>query len=332
MAKRNSEIIKNYLTKFPNTPTLTLAKKIYAENRLEFTDVEHARSVIRNYRGQLGGKNRKHLKDKTHFKEAGSHNPFKLPESYAVERKPFKLPLADNNILVLSDLHFPYQNNEAISIAMQYGLDAKVNTIFLLGDVLDFFQCSRFEKTPHKRSIAQEFDSARQFFTSLRIAFPTQNIYWIKGNHDERYEKWLYVKAPEIFDVEDFQLDVLLRLNDFKIKIIESDVLVKFGKLNVSHGHHVTRGVFAPVNTARAAYLKAKSSIMVGHSHQVSQHVEKTVDGDIISCWSVGCLCELRPDYEPLNTKASHGFAHVRVEKNGDYHVDNKMIFNGKLL
>ena len=332
MSKRTSEIVKNYLTKFPNTPTMTLAKKIYAEHRIDFTDVEHARSTIRTYRGQAGDALRKVIKDKSHYKEAGDKNPFKLPESYAVERKPFKLPLADNNILVLSDLHFPYQNNEAISIAMQYGLDNNVNTIFLLGDVLDFFQCSRFEKTPHKRSIAQEFDAARQFFTSLRAAFPTQSIYWIKGNHDERYEKWLYVKAPEIFDVEDFQLDVLLRLNEFKIKIIEGNVLVKFGKLNVSHGHHVVKGVFAPVNTARGAYLKAKASIMIGHTHQVSQHVEKTVDGDIISCWSVGALCELRPDYEPLNTKASHGFAHVIVEKNGDYHVDNKMIFNGKLL
>ena len=137
---------------------MTLAKKIYAEHRIDFTDVEHARSTIRTYRGQAGDALRKVIKDKSHYKEAGDKNPFKLPESYAVERKPFKLPLADNNILVLSDLHFPYQNNEAISIAMQNGLDNNVNTIFLLGDVLDFFQCSRFEKTPHKRSIAQEFD------------------------------------------------------------------------------------------------------------------------------------------------------------------------------
>lgn len=332
MSKRTSEIVKNYLTKFPNTPNLTLAKKIYAENRLEFTDVEHARSVIRKWRGQSGDKKRKEIKDKVYFKEAGKLNPFKLPESYAVERKPFKLPLADNNILCLFDIHIPYQNNDALSIAFQYGLDNNVNTIFLGGDVLDFFQCSRFEKTPYKRSIAQEFDACREFLAALRNTFPTQNIYWLKGNHDERYEKWLYVKAPEIFDVEDFQLETLLRLNEYKVKIIEGNVLVKFGKLNVSHGHHVVKGVFAPVNTARGAYLKAKASIMIGHTHQVSQHVEKTIDGDIISTWSVGCMCELRPDYEPLNTKASHGFAHVKIEKSGNYTVENKMIFNGKLL
>jgi hypothetical protein len=147
-----------------------------------------------------------------------------------------------------------------------------------------------------------------------------------------RYEKYLYVKAPEIFDVDDFQIESLLRLNEMKIKMIEDHRLVKFGKLNVSHGHHVVKGIFAPVNSARGAYMKAKASILIGHTHSVSTHTEKTINGEIISCWSMGCMCELQSDYDPLNAKASHGFAHITIERNGYYHVDNKMIFKGKLL
>ena len=55
----NGEIVKKYLKKFPNTPNLTLAKKIYKENSKLFTNVDSVRSLIRSYLGQAGQKNRK---------------------------------------------------------------------------------------------------------------------------------------------------------------------------------------------------------------------------------------------------------------------------------
>lgn len=327
-----AEIVKKEISRFKKTPSLTLAKKIYAAHPLLFKDVEDARSFVRIYRGQSGVVKRKEITDKSNYKEAGDKNPFKLPESFAKDRTPFKLPLAHNNILVLSDIHAPYHDIEAITIALNYGKEKEVNTIFINGDLLDFFQCSRFEKTPNKRSIKEEFEAAREILQVIRKEFPSAAIYFLKGNHDLRFEKWLYVKAPEIFDCEEFQLEYLLRLKDLNIKIIEDNVLVKFGKLNVSHGHYVIKGIFAPVNSARGAYMKAKASILIGHTHSVSAHTERTINGEIISCWSTGCLCETKTDYDPLNAKASHGFARVVVEKNGDYHVENKMIYKGKLF
>ena len=48
------EIVKNYLRKFPNTPSLTIAKKVYAENNADFKDVEDVRTIIRYQRGLKG--------------------------------------------------------------------------------------------------------------------------------------------------------------------------------------------------------------------------------------------------------------------------------------
>ena len=56
------KIVKEYSEKYTDTPNLTLAKKIYAENPGMFDSVEHIRTVIRYYRNAAGNKNRKRTK------------------------------------------------------------------------------------------------------------------------------------------------------------------------------------------------------------------------------------------------------------------------------
>ena len=58
--------VHDLLTKYPNTPSLTLAKKIMSENGSMFTTVEAARSAIRYFRGATGTKARKNVDPKWH--------------------------------------------------------------------------------------------------------------------------------------------------------------------------------------------------------------------------------------------------------------------------
>jgi hypothetical protein len=69
---------------------------------------------------------------------------------------------------------------------------------------------------------------------------------------------------------------------------------------------------------------------MCFHFHQTSEHTEPTISGEIITCWSVGCLCNLHPEYMPLN-KWNHGFAEIYNE-DGFFNVKNRKIINYKLL
>jgi predicted phosphodiesterase len=265
------------------------------------------------------------------MKEKRSMNPYKLPDSYEDKREPYILPVCCNNILLISDLHIPYHNIPAVTIALDYGKKEKVNTIFINGDLLDCHSISKFESDPKKRSIKQEFDATREFLTQLRKAFPKASIYWLKGNHCIRWEKFLYAKVREIWDDDYFFLEERLQLNSVNVKILDDKVLVKAGKLSITHGHHIFKGAFTPVNPSRGAFLRAKQSLIVGHLHRPSHHPETDLDGKIISCWSTGCLCELRADYSPLVGNTMHGFAHIQIGKDGDYTVKNYSIINGKL-
>lgn len=291
--------------------------------------MEQARSIIRRLTGNNGTYSRGY--DDNFKTEPKPYNPYNLPESYEEKREAFVLPKACNNILLISDLHIPYHNIKAVTIALDYGKANDVNTIFINGDLIDNHQVSRFETDPKKRSVKQEFDATKQFLVSLRAAFPDAAIYWLKGNHCIRWEKFLLMKVREIWDDEYFQLEERLQLNSVKVKLLDDKTLVKAGKLSITHGHHIFKGVFTPVNPSRGAFLRAKQSLIVGHLHRASHHPEVDLDGKIISCWSTGCLCELKPNYSPMVSNSQHGFAHIMVEKNGDYTVKNYQIVNGKL-
>jgi predicted phosphodiesterase len=310
-------------------PTRQLARIVYEKNKLAFNDYEDVRCRLRYIEGKKGLTQRKSIK--TIHMETRPLNPYNLPTSYADDRKPFKLPLACDNILLISDLHIPYHNVKAISLAINYGVENNVNTIFINGDLMDFYKISRFQHDPRKRSIKEEFDACRLLLERLRDVFPKAEIYWLKGNHDMRYEHWLMSKCIEIFDDPYYQLENRLMLNDLRIKLLDDKVLVKIGKLNVTHGHHVFKGVFTPVNPARGAYMRAKKSVICGHLHRPSTHSEVDIDNGVTTCYTTGCLCELRPDYSPLVANSMHGFAHITTKKNGNYLVRNFQIIEGNI-
>jgi predicted phosphodiesterase len=334
MAKNTlkGNLIKEILIKYPKHPTKTLADILYKENPLIFKDAEEARHNIRYYRGESGQKLRE---SSTFYKDNGKAEKIstmpKMPDSFAGEQKKYKLPVADNNILMISDLHIPYQVNSAVEAAINYGVEHKVNTVFINGDLLDFHHQSRFQADPKKRCTKDEFNACIQFFEYLRYKLPNANVYWLLGNHDIRYEEWLKIKAPMLFFDEYYLLEDRLNLAKHRVKKIDDKTLVKIGKLNVTHGHLLLRGVFAPVNAARGVFMRAKESTIIGHVHKVSEHQETTLNGSAVITYSTGCLCELNPDYSPFANNYMHGFAHIRTESNGDYHVRNFKIINGKI-
>ena len=323
----NTELARQYREKYGwDMPTAKLARIMYEENKLKFTSLETARSRLRYIEGKTGEKIKAIPKQ-----DNRPFNPYKIPESSKQEREPFILPKLNNNIMLISDLHIPYHDIESITIAFDYGVEHKVNTIFINGDLLDFHHLSRFQKDPRKRSIKHEFDTCKEFLRVLRLTFPEAQIYWLKGNHDMRYEHWLMTKVYEVFDDEYYHMEQRLRLNEENVHIIDDKTLVKAGKLSITHGHHVMRGFFAPVNSARGAWMKAKQSVIISHVHKVSQHVEVNMDGESFGAWSTGSLCENRPDYSPLVSSYQNGFAHITIDGNGDFQVRNYHIINGKL-
>lgn len=326
-----ADIARDYRSKFPKPPTLSLARKMYNENISVFKDLEDARKSIRYIEGKAGAKNRRSVTKTEFFKEDDRpRNPFNLPDSEETIYEPYVIR-GHKRLLILSDIHFPYHSIQALNAALTYAKKEGVDGIILNGDTLDFYQLSRFEKDPRKRSFAHELDAGKRFLEILQKEFKCR-VYWKNGNHEDRYENYLKVKAPELLGVNDFKMENLLNLKNFNCTIIENKRIIKANKLNIIHGHEYPGGAFNPVNIARGLFLKGKVSALQGHNHQTSEHTESNMNEEIITTWSVGCLSELHPTYMPLN-KWNHGFGIVELNDNKkDFEVKNKRIYNGKVL
>lgn len=327
-----SEIIKGLLEKFPNATTRAIARMAYDDNAGVFTTVDAARQLTRYYRGANGKHNRGSLKDKrfTRDYDPDRVNPFKLPESDESEYLPYILPDDCKRVLCLYDIHFPYHDVPALTAALNYGKLKKADTIFIGGDALDFYALSSFDRDPRKRGFKDELDMMKLFFETLRREFPDSRIIYLLGNHEERYERYMLVKAPELLGVQEFKLKALLKCDDYGVEIVDKKRVCKLGKLSLIHGHEFGHQFTSPVNPARGLYMKAKRSTLCGHHHQTSEHSESDINGDVVTTWSLGCLCYLHPEYRPLN-KWNHGFAFITL-KDGGYKVHNKRIIDGEIV
>lgn len=332
-ATYKADMVIEYCEKHPDMPTRTLARLIAEQNPLDFT-VSGARIMVRYYRHEHDvrrtpkGKDTKHLKRSETQKKRHMAHKFEAPESDYKVIKPFKIPKGNNRILVLSDIHIPYHDIQALELAIDYGIKHKANAVYLNGDVMDCYQASRFIKDRRMRQLDEELELTRQFLKSLKAAIDAP-IYYKLGNHEARWENYLRTNAPELLGIADFELKNVLRFGELGITEIKDKQISYAGGLAVLHGHEFGHSVFSPVNPARGLYLRAKDSSVIGHHHQTSEHSEKSLDGSVVKTWSVGCLCGLQPEYMPYN-KWNHGFAFIETEGK-EYEIDNLSIINGKI-
>jgi predicted phosphodiesterase len=303
-------------------PTLKLARIIYSENQLLFSNVECIRRTLRSIEGKANNRVlvRKVVPERP-------RNPYNLPESDEAIYQPYVLNA--KRLLVLSDIHIPYHSIDAITCAFDYAKKEKPDAILLNGDTIDFFGLSRFMKDPKKRSVAHELQAFKELVDVIKKTFNAK-IYYKMGNHCERYEHFLWMKAHELVGIEEFDFSNIIKARAEGIEIIKDKRIMKAGDLNIIHGHEFGGSVFSPVNIARGLFLKGKVSAMQGHNHQSSSHSESNMNGEITTTWSLGCLCELHPAYLPIN-KWNHGFAIVDIDGQ-NFEVRNKNIHKGKVL
>lgn len=326
-----SDIAREWRTKHSDMPTLKLARLMYNDNKLTFKDVEDARNRLRYIEGKVGSRDRKSIAKTEFFKEdARPLNPYSFPDSDETSYEPFKIK-GHKRVAIFSDIHAPYHNIPALTAALKYAKQEKPDALLLNGDTIDCHRLSRFIKDPKKRNFKQELDIFKRLFEIFEKELKCK-IYFKLGNHEERYEHFLYEKAGELVGIEEFEFSNIIKARARGIEVIGDRRYMMLNELCGIHGHEYVGGISAPVNPARGLFLKSKVSCFQGHNHQTSEHTEPTLTGKMVTTFSLGCLSELHPMYMPLN-KFNHGFAIVDLDDNKrNFEFRNKRILNGQVL
>jgi predicted phosphodiesterase len=318
------EITREYLKKYPAAGSFCIAKIMFDENKSIFSSAEQARHLIRYYRGSNGARDRSRIADKSYMAKIN------IPPADETDFAPYKLSDEDYPIIVGADAHIPYYDQDALELFIERIDEIKPKTIILAGDWIDFYSISKFQHDPRKRTVKGEIELFNDILDAIKKVSGKAKIVFKYGNHEERYDNYLMQKAPELFAIDSIRLENVLNLKERNIDVVKDKRIIRIGHLNLIHGHEYVFSISNPVNPARGLFNRAKKTSLCFHFHQTSEHTEPTISGEIITCWSVGCLCGLHPEYMPLN-KWNHGFAEI-YNDNGFFNVENRKIINYKLL
>lgn len=318
---KRGKLAIEFIHAYPQMSQKALGKLLYEKYPTIFNSGEDARNMIRTHLGTRT----KTVKAKGELnKNFSPQNPYGIPEGEHEDRKFTQIQA--KRILWLSDIHFPNHDQKALTTALNWGKQNKCDCIVIGGDLLDNQPfTSHLSPPPIYSDVRRWFDMVDDFLDMLLDKFKVP-VHFMEGNHDAWYKRYLMQKSPAIFHDEYYTLQSRLRLREKGITWHPENTVVMAGKLPMTHGHMIVKGVFAPVNPARGVFNKIKSSMLIGHCHQTSEHSESNLDGNVITTYSTGCLCTLSNDYDPFNTKHNLGFAFIEVGDKGTYRVHNKRI------
>jgi hypothetical protein len=327
-----TEIAQNYIRKYldlaqkynTSYSKTFIAQNMQAENPDMFANVENARSTIRyalNLRGvKLSRKKNETLAEK-----------FALIEQPVreINFKPFIVPKVYNKTLIINDVHLPFEDRKALFTAIEYGIKRGCDSVIINGDFVDFYVQSDFDKNPKiVGKLINQRDKIQSVLEILQHEFGY--VVYKYGNHEKRLTKYLNKESERIPELEDFlTIDDYMRFDGCSVNFVEDYNPIKFGKLNIIHGHEMYGG--GGIHLAYNRLRKTMDNVVSAHSHRTDTRIETSTLGIILGSWAVGCLCNLHPQYNPMNNW-NHGLAYIEKDGDGDFVVDNKRIINGKVF
>lgn len=238
-----------------------------------------------------------------------------------------RLPDHLKKIGILSDIHVPFHSLEALTCAIKYLREQEIDCLYLNGDTFDFYSISRHEKEKDLRDFPREIEMCRNFLQKLRDIFPLIPIYFKAGNHENRFQRYLFSQAEEFAGLHELQFDKFFRMDHLKIEWVEDWQGMEMGDLLVAHGHELMAG---GMNPSQTTFNKTFCNTLIGHVHRTTSTIKKNGFKKFIHSYSTGCLTHLSPKYYPF-AQHNHGFALVEIE-DGKSKVQNLMIKDGKIV
>jgi len=228
----------------------------------------------------------------------------------------------------LSDMHVPFQDKEAITTAYNFIKWFQPDRVWLLGDIIDFQQISRFDTDPSRLlTIQEDLDDTKDILAELRKVSPNSIITYLEGNHEERLVRYCWTH-PAIANLKALTLPTLLDLDKLNITYNGHLDQIVYNDFAIEHGDIIRQ---ESAYTAKAQMDRRGISGITGHSHRLGTYYKTNMGGDAI--WlENGCLCSRKPTYTHL-PNWQQGFSVMHMNNTtGRFSLEQVVITGGKAL
>lgn len=236
-------------------------------------------------------------------------------------------------VLFIPDIHAPFHDKKWLASLILFIKFFKPKTIFIMGDVVDFYAISKFVKDPKRAlELQDELDSAHKVLADIKKVSGTAKVILIRGNHEHRLQRYLWTTAQELSGLRSLSVPELLELDELGIEYVERG-RYNFHGIIIKHGNIVRK--FSSY-TAKAELERHGTSGVSAHTHRAGVN-HYSNDSGHHAWWELGCGCRLDPEYmegEKPNWQQGWGVGYFK-ERSKRFHidfvpfVDDKAFYNG---
>ena len=233
-----------------------------------------------------------------------------------------------------SDVHIPYHDKKAWKLLIKFIKEIQPDGVVCLGDLLDFYQLSKFtKKLSQRRPVANDIFDANILLDELDEALPKKvhdrkrgKIYCM-GNHEARLERFIDERADALEGLVDLPIELNLAARGYEL--VKYGEYARLGRLHLVHdlGWY---GKYALFHSQAAI----NGNLVMGHTHRQQTIVVGSARGKDRVAASFGWLGDVNQiQYGHRLRQRSewtHGFGAILYNRRtGDCHVTPIPVVNG---
>lgn len=268
---------------------------------------------------------RRHLQDSLEVTQAEAQHLLWALKNQETIQCPETVFETQKKVTVMADIHFPYPHKPSLSVALGRAEERKPDLIIILGDLIDFYKISKFNKRPTERRPYEEMMEARAFLEDLRSRFPDAQIIYKEGNHEERLDRYVSDKAPDVYELFVGAFEREMKLKELKIAYVRTRF--RIGKLWLLHGHETPAK--SPKYICNTMYQYIGDHFLVAHFHREDHKEFKNIRDEYYWGGAASCLCK-DMEYAPLN-QWTRGFTEIDFDRDGRFRAHNYKIVKGEI-
>jgi predicted phosphodiesterase len=229
----------------------------------------------------------------------------------------------------ISDLHCPFWDKQALTVACRAIRDYKPHLLVIAGDFHDCYSVSEHEKEPEgPRFLQDEFDASKPAAKEVDEAAGDADVILLEGNHEYRLTRLM--SKTGLHEMRSMELPIAAE-HPKRWLYYRSQTRFKLGPLTMLHGD--TRGRGTSVKHAGFGMLsKLRTSCLFGHLHRFQTYHETSDDGTIRGGFANGHLCDVAQAKYITSPDWQSGFSTIDYDWSlGIFSVTPHLIVRGAL-
>lgn len=178
-------------------------------------------------------------------------------------------------IHIIPDVHVPFHDKRAWKLMLKVVEARKPQVCVILGDFGDFYSVSSHQKNPAKRNLLllDEVAECNLALDELTRVLPKScEVHFIQGNHEERLDRYIASRAPDLFGLCDTK--ALFKIAERGWHYTPYRAHVKVGKVYYTHDTGKA-GASAHTQAERAF----SDNAVIGHTHRMAFTVQGNTRG-----------------------------------------------------